>query len=279
MTPHGNANSSGPKDLARHYESGYEEGRLRAGVGRLESERSCELLLRFLPPPPAKILDVGGGPGGYACWLARRRYEVHLIDIVPLHVEMALKASTKQPHAPLASARVGDARALQWEDTSVDAVLLFGPLYHLIDQEDRVGALREAHRVLKPEGIVVAVGISRFASAFGGLRYGYLKDPTFVQIVQGDLKDGHHTNPTGHPRYFTESFFHHPEELLDEVTKAGFSVTGPYGVEGPSWLAPDFDEWWNNQKHRQELIRLARMLETEPSLLGVSAHLMVVGTK
>jgi hypothetical protein len=49
--------------------------------------------MRFLPASPAVILDIGGGPGGHACWLARHGYEVHLLDLSPLHVEMATVAS------------------------------------------------------------------------------------------------------------------------------------------------------------------------------------------
>jgi ubiquinone/menaquinone biosynthesis C-methylase UbiE len=257
----------------------YEAKRLETGQGKIDRERSRELLERFLPSAPAIILDIGGGPGGHACWLARLGYEVHLIDIVPLHVELAEQASEQQPSSPLASARVGDACALSWADESVDSVLLFGPLYHLTDREDRLRALAEANRVLKPGGIILAVGISRFASTLDGLRAGFLKDPAFAEIVDRDLKDGHHLNPTDDLRYFMDTFFHHPDELKGEVTEAGFSDCGVYGVEGPSWLAPDLDDWWKNGTQREELLRVARVLETESSLLGVSAHLMAVAKK
>jgi hypothetical protein len=112
-----------------------------------------------------------------------------------------------------------------------------------------------------------------------GLRSGFLKDPVFAEIVTGDLRDGHHRNPTDRPEYFMDAFFHHPDELRSEVSEAGFFVEGVYGVEGPSWLAPDLDVWWNNRVQRNELLRIARALESEPALLGVSAHLIVVGRK
>ncbi len=110
--------SSSPtsEEVARHYASGYEDRRLGLEAGQLDRVRSRELLMRCLPPPPATVLDVGGGPGGHGCWLAGRGYEVHLIDLVPLHVELAEKASAAQPEAPLASAAVGDACSLAWGD-------------------------------------------------------------------------------------------------------------------------------------------------------------------
>lgn len=265
--------------IIAHYASGYEAQRLNAGTGRLELERTRELLTRFLPPAPATIIDAGGGSGTHACWLARKRYEVHLIDITPLHVEMAITASGRQPETPLASVSVGDARSLSWNDETVDAVLLLGPLYHLRRREDRLLALAEAHRVLKRDGTVLGVGVPRFASTMDGLRAGFLKDPRFADIVSQDLKNGHHHNPTDNPMYFMDSFFHHPDELRSEVAEAGFRVDGIYGIEGPAWLAHDFDEWWSTPACRDRLLSIARALETEPTLAGISAHIMAVARK
>ncbi len=273
------SHSPKPGDVAAHYASGYEADRLHEGTGNLDRERSRELLMRFLPPAPAAILDVGGGPGGHACWLAQQSYAVHLVDIVPLHVKLAKEASLNQPQAPLASATVGDACALSWTAETVDAVLLFGPLYHLTDGKDRHAALKEAFRVLKPGGVLLAAGISRFASMLDGLRQEFLKDAQFAAIVAQDLLNGQHRNPTHHPLYFMDTFFHHPNELRQEVAGASFTVRGIYGVEGPAWLARDFAAWWDHPEHRERLLQIARALETEPSLLGVSAHLLAVATK
>jgi SAM-dependent methyltransferase len=279
MARYKDSHSPKPGEVAAHYASGYEAERLHEGTGHLDRERSRELLGRFLPPAPAVILDAGGGPGGHALWLTQRGYQVHLLDITPLHAKLAKEVSAHQPEAPLTSAMVGDACSLPWNAETADAVLLFGPLYHLTDQKDRLAALQEAYRVLKSGGVLLAVGISRFASLFDGLRQEFLKDAQFAAIVTQDLKNGQHRNPTHHPMYFTDTFFHHPDELRQEVAQAGFAVRGIYGVEGPGWLLRDFETWWNNPEYRDRLLRIARTLETEPSLLGVSAHLIAVAEK
>ena len=98
-----------------YYALGGEQGRLDQGYFPLERARTQEIVLRHLPPSPAVVLDVGGAAGAYALWLAARGYEVHLVDPVPLHVEQAMRASAPSEHA-LASASVGDARALTRED-------------------------------------------------------------------------------------------------------------------------------------------------------------------
>lgn len=270
---------AGNDDIISHYASGYEAERLKSQSGQLERERTRELLLRFLPTTPAVVLDVGGGPGDHACWLAKRGYQVHLVDVVPLHVEMAAAASRRQPDAPLASVKIGDARSLPWDGATVDSLLLLGPLYHLTERTDRQLALREAHRVLKPGGRLFAVGVSRFASTLDGLRRGFLKDVDFAEIVKRDLSDGRHQNHTANPQYFMDTFFHHPDQLLDEAREAGFAESKVYGVEGASWLVPNFDEWWENPEHRERLLESARALETEPSMIGISAHLMVVSRR
>jgi ubiquinone/menaquinone biosynthesis C-methylase UbiE len=266
-------------EIAEHYSVGYEQARLREGTSQLEFARTCEVITRYFPRRPAVVLDVGGGPGVYACWLAKLGYTVHLIDALPLHVEQARAKSRSQSDAPLASATVGDARKLQHPDACADAVLLLGPLYHLTERADRLTAWREARRVLKPGGFVIAAAISRYASVLDGMRIGLLFDPIFAPIVAQDLRDGQHRNPTLDPRYFTTGYFHPPEELRVEACEAGLQHEATLAVEGPFWLMQDFDSCWTNPERRERLISLARQLESEPALLGVSAHLIAVARK
>jgi ubiquinone/menaquinone biosynthesis C-methylase UbiE len=260
-----------------YYERVPEETRLELG-SQLERDRTQELILRHAPPAPAVVLDVGGAAGVYAFWLAERGYEVHLIDATPRLIDVA-RARNEQATARLASCRVGDARALDASGDAASLVLLLGPLYHLVRADDRRAALREALRVLRPGGSLVAAGISRWASTLDGLSRELLRDPVFSHIVERDLADGNHLNPTDHVHYFTTAYFHRPDELKQEVVDAGFDAVQLYGIEGPGWILPDFVDRWSDPKRREILLRVARTLESEPAVIGCSAHLLVVGRK
>lgn len=271
--------SAVPEAIQGFYGQGREKQRLLEGDGRLEYARTMELLGRFLPPTPAVILDVGGGPGIYSCALARQGYVVHLIDPIPLHLLQAAEESAQQPEFVVTTITQGDARQLNWPASSVDAVLMLGPLYHLTERADRLLALSEAYRVLKVGGRVFAVGISRFASALDGLRSHLLDEPAFRAIVTRDLQDGQHRNPPNADRYFTTAFFHHPDELRQELKDAGFALEYMLGVEGPAWLLQDLNEQWDNPDRRGRLLEVVRSVETEWTLVGASSHIMGVGRK
>jgi ubiquinone/menaquinone biosynthesis C-methylase UbiE len=265
--------------VLRYYSDSDEAARLRTTWFQLEYERTRELIQRHLPPPPAGVIDAGGASGIYACWLASLGYAVHLIDLVPKHVEQARAASSQQPDHPLASAELGDARQLSHAENSVDAVLLLGPLYHLVEKEDRIACLREARRVLRRGGLIWAAGISRFASLLDSLSSGFFSDPEFAPILERDLEDGQHRNPTTNSNYFTDAYFHKPGELSREFLAAGFQVLEIAAIEGPGWLARDFDRLWTNQPQRERLLKVIRKVEREPSILGASSHIMAIGRK
>jgi SAM-dependent methyltransferase len=276
-------------EVLEHYGQFDEDGRITAGLGRLEFLRTQEILRRHLPDAPLEILDVGGGTGVHARWLAGDGHAVHVVDLVPDHVEQARAGAHVEPARATTSAstgrvtaEVGDARDLPVPDSSVDAVLVLGPLYHLIDRDDRVRALAEARRVVRPGGLVFAAAISRFASLFDGLAREYLFEPGFRDIVERDLRDGQHRNSTGRPEWFTTTYFHHPDELREEAGSAGLDVVEVVGVEGMAgWLGhlgPRLDDGADDDG-REPILFSARATEAEPALLGLSAHLILVARR
>ena len=263
------------KEIEAFYSQSNEFQRLTNQWGELERLRTESLLSLHLPPPPAVLLDVGGATGVYAVPLAEQGYDVHLIDPVELHLEQA-KAYADRSGVALASVSKGDARALDAASSSADAVLLLGPLYHLPERADRLQALREARRVLKPKGVLLAAAISRFASLIDGLGQGWFRDAEFRKIVAADLASGRHSNPTSELAWFTTAYFHRPEELAAEVREAGFDDVEICAIEGPVWSAALFGEAWNDPEQRRDLLHFLALIEREPSIVGASGHLMAI---
>jgi len=262
-------------DVVAHYEASLEENRLAEGFSTLELVRTQEILRRHLPAPPARVLDVGGGTGAHARWLLTDGYSVHLLDIVPRHVEQAL---TRLGARGL-TAEQGDARALSFPDDSFDVVLVLGPLYHLHERADRIRVLDEARRVARPDGLVAAAAISRFASLFDGLVREFVFDPEFREIVERDLRDGRHTNPDQRPQWFTTAYFHHPDQLAHEIDSARLSLVELVGVEGLAGWLPHLEQRWASDSDRDVILSASRLVESEPTLLGLSAHLLAIARR
>ncbi|MEW1640786.1 methyltransferase domain-containing protein [Streptomyces sp. NPDC091219] len=258
------------EEILAYYAQGKEDGRLRQGVDRLEFWRTQDVLRRLLPTARARVLDVGGGSGVHAEWLARDGHEVHLLDPVPLHVELAGRL-------PSVAARVGDARELAEHDASYDVVLLLGPLYHLPERADRVRALSEARRVVRPGGLVVAATINRFAGLHDMLRRELYFTAGHRARVDREREEGHHDPDDG--GLFTTAYFARPHEAPEEFTDAALTVTGQYGLEGVAWLMGGVEDWLDDPDRREAVLAATRRIESEPTLLGTSGHLLTAGRR
>ena len=257
-------------EILEYYERGGEHLRLTAGTGRLEFLRTWDVLTRVLPPAPARIVDVGGATGIYARPLAEAGYAVQVVDPVPAHVAAA-------GALPGVTAVLGDARQLPEPAASADAVLLFGPLYHLPERADRVAAWREAARVVRPGGVVAGAVISRFASLFDGVVKGYHAEPEFVSMVDRALADGVHRNAAAQPRWFTSAYFHRPEEPATEAAAAGLTGARTVAVEGPVWMTGTrLTEFLADERLTGIMLDMLRRVEDEPSLFGASSHLLTI---
>ncbi|WP_134739259.1 class I SAM-dependent methyltransferase [Nocardioides sp. 503] len=247
----------------------------RSGQGVLELERTLELV-RERVASGSRVIDVGGASGVYAAALAERGDDVLLVDPVPRHVEAAAA------HGTFVAVR-GDARALPTPDDRFDAALLLGPLYHLVDRADRLRALAEAARVVRPGGWVFAAGVSRLSA----IAWVTVIQPSVALAATGVttataplpekwgrlVADG--AGELG-PRGFPGGHFHVADELEREVLDAGLVDVRVIGVEGPGGQALDI-----SRSHDPDLLdaarTLARAYESRPGLRDLSPHLLAMG--
>jgi len=251
-----------------YYALGLELERLDGGVGALEFIRTKELIGRQLPPPPCTVADIGGGPGRYTSWLAALGYTVLHRDLSPLHVEQVAAARDER-----VDAAVADARQLDLVDGCADAVLLLGPMYHLRQRNDRLCALGEACRVVKPGAPVFVAAISRWAARI----YGVLNDQLY-RTVPGTLTELPRLERTGVIRPLFHGSFtgygHRPRQLAAEVRAAGLEIIDLVAVEGPAALLNDLTERLRDPVDAEVVVDASRALERVPEVLGVGPHLL-----
>jgi len=263
-------------DIDNFYSATSEEGRLQLGLGPLEFERNKELISRYLPKKGV-VIDVGGGPGIYSEWLAGMGHEVHLVDPVEKHIKQANKRS-KQAKKPFISI-LGEAQKLDLPDNFADVVILHGPLYHLQLKEERLKAITEAKRVLKPKGIVLGFAINHSASSIAALLNGFIHTPEILQMCVDELTSGLHNPPRNMPGILPQAYFHRPEQLRDEFEEAGMTYINTYAVEGMVWLDKNYFETRGDEKKKAALMELLKLTENDQALLALSPHMMIAAKK
>jgi SAM-dependent methyltransferase len=259
--------------MRAYYEQGKERDRLTGSKGALEFERTKEILQRRMPPAPAVVADIGGGPGHYSLWLAELGYTVRHRDVMDLHVDQ-LRAFGN----PSIQTAAGDARHLDLPDSSVDAALLLGPLYHLPEREDRIRTLKETRRIVRAGGSIFIAAISRWAPRLDGVLQErlYEHSPHFLSLLPEVERTGN--LPPVVPNGFV-GYTHRPGDLADEVSEAGLQLDDLVGVEGLPLAGSDMQSRVDDPTAWKVLLDSARAIERVPELLGLSPHLIATATR
>ena len=240
----------------------------------VEFELTKRALQAALPPSPITVLDIGGGPGRYSIWLAGLGYLVTLADLSTACLEFA---KTKAAEAGVQLAGVVHANALDlsaFADASFDAVLLMGPLYHLLEEEERLGAVREAVRVLRPGGLLAAAFITRYAPFRDALKDGQNWVYEDVDYSWYILRTGRNDRPDG----FTRAYFANPDEVEPLMVSAGLQRVDFIGCEG---MVPPLEDKLSVLSFEQQQLWMA-MNESvcrDPALRGAADHLLYIGRK
>lgn len=270
------AETTDTERIARYYDSDESVEGMVGVRGWLGLARLRQELLRTLPGPPADIVDVGGGTGAHARWLAPRGFSVSLVDISAGQLEAARSALNGEL---LTDVQIADARHLSWSDGSFDAALLFGPLYHLLQGSERNAALKEAYRVCRSGGLVLAEGLGRLTPILNVLRRQEEGERSKLEEAWLIYTSGAYGNREGRTDWFTTSYYHTPEELTAEVSEAGFEVVDTFAVEGPLWLLPDLESRRVDRASADLLLNVAEQLSRDAGAIANSPHFIVVGRK
>jgi ubiquinone/menaquinone biosynthesis C-methylase UbiE len=261
------------KELEDFYNKASEETRLEKGMGIFEFERIKELIQLHISKSKSIIIDIGGGTGKYAEWLAKDGHQVHLVEPVLKHIKLAEKRAQKLKN-PF-SVTIGEAKKLPYKNDTADLVILHGPLYHLQKREDRVTAILEAKRVLKKGGIILGFAINYTASTLVGLMNGMIHANSFFDMCKQELTTGIHNVPKDFPFLLADAYYHKPQHLKEEFLEQNLEFINLFAVESLIWLDSEYFANMIDKKKSKTLKELQKLTQNDEYLLPFSPHMMI----
>ena len=240
---------------------------------------TSRMMDRYIKPGDS-VLDIGGGPGRYSFYLAEKGCDVTLFDLSPENIEHVNQHS-KKSGIPV-KAICGDARetdrvidSVKSSQKQFDHVLLMGPLYHLLDEQDRIKAVTAALRLLKPGGVFFA----SFISMSGGMVFGLRELPTaFADPKEEQFLSALTRGQNYSGAAFTQAFFINQHRVLPFMSQFGMEKLHLFGQEGV--LAPNGHTLMEQSAEVKEaLLKISEKLYEKEEYLSWAEHLMYVGRK
>lgn len=259
--------------IREYYDSDVQKEWDRLEKHPFEFRITTDMMDRYIKPGD-RILDIGGGPGRYSIYYAKKGCDVTLIDLSPENVKFALnKSKEMNVHMKAIS---GDAREVdKLVEGKFDHIFVMGPMYHLLDESDRIKAINAATSLLKDRGILYV----SFIFMFSGMIYGMKFMPEFILMepeqvfIDAVLKDECYSGDA-----FTKAFFIKKKDIIPFFDKFPLKKLHLFGQE--SILSP-FETNLLNQSQEviEKWIEIAEQLCERDDLLSYSEHVMYIGQK
>jgi len=201
-------------DILELYNSSLQDEHSRLERHQLEYDLTWRYLNQYLPSQ-GNILEVGAATGRYTVELAKRGYTITAVDLSAALLEKCRQNLVDEGLEQQVRLVVADARNLQAAtEKQFDAVLLMGPLYHLIEKADRKLALKEAFARLRTGGLIFSAFISRFATLSDLIKNvpEWIEDQPKAWSL---IKKG--KRPDGYPRGGFRGYFVRPSEIVPRI--------------------------------------------------------------
>lgn len=232
-------------------------------------------------PPHGNVLDNGAGPGKYSMELARHGFNVTLSDLTPGLVEMAkVKADELGLTKHFKGFHVLNAANLdELPNEEFDASLMLGPLYHLQREEDRINAVTELFRVTKKGGIVFVAFQSRMRMTITSLQYPQHWKPNDTMDSINEFRATGIFNHADKGR-FTGAYYFNINDIKPFMESHGFGTVDLIGSSSIGGLISNEQrQFWEEKGESQKLMNLLIELAKDPSVLGISTHLLYIGRR
>jgi len=248
--------------------------------GRIENKPefllTCRMLDHYIKSGD-KVLDIGGGPGRYSFYLAAKGCDATLFDLSPENIRFAGEKAVEL-NLPVKTV-CGDARMADKNITGqFDHVLLMGPMYHLLEETDRIAAVNAALNLLKPGGIIFV----SFINLFGCVVFGMKKCPDFVvwevekEFIEHVVAKKSYRGDQGNT--FTRTYIYEQSEILPFMSQFPLKKLHLFGQE--SIMSPCENNIMSQPKEVIDAwFDFCEKLCDREDLLSWSEHLMYVGRK
>ena len=279
----------------KHYYSHFDEkNRLRNdNSGKLEYLMTMQILEKYLPPVHAgdkagadagagkviSILDLGGGAGVYSFPLAKTGYQVTLADLSEDLLALAKKQKEEDGVKNLISCDHVNATDLrQYKDEQFDVVLLFGPLYHLLESDERQKCVAEINRVLKPQGKVFASFIPYLSGSISLVsRFCWSPEQVDITTLKEAFNSGKFNNLSDHG--FQEGYYPKSEEIEKLFAQNGFEKITLRSIRGFGYEKEDMIFKFKNKNAFKDILNLISQTAEDKSIIETCGHAMYVGEK
>lgn len=249
------------QEIYRRYE---EDTRLnKSKAARVEFLTTVRYIEKYLTPG-AKILDVGAGAGEYSLYFSHKGYSVSALELADNNIEAFRKKITSEDTIDLVQGNAMDLS--RYADDSFDIVLLFGPLYHLHEEADKLRCIEEAKRVCKPNG---------------RLFFAFISNDMVILTMFNEVPDYFVNGDYNKESFHCDDFpfvFHTVDACRELLATGGVKVLHEVASDGVSELLKDKINAMDEASYAQYL-RYHFYTCEKPEHLGASNHLLFVGEK
>lgn len=267
-------------DRIREYYKNFDKDNrlINDNSGKLEYEMTMKSLNKYLPKTGV-ILDLGGATGVYTFPLAKKGYQMYLADLSPDLIEKAREKSAKAGLDNIISCDVVNAIDLSiYENEQFDAVLLFGPLYHLLDKNEREQCVKEVNRVLKKDGKVFASFIP-YLSGNIAIVDRFFRHPEQVNVenLRATFNSGKFNNLDNNG--FQEGYYPTSKEIEELFEENNFEKITTFSIRGFGYEKEDELYKIQDKEMFEEIINLIEKSSECKEIIETCGHAMFIGKK